>query len=71
MKRLGFTPQRLLYRAWQQDEALVEQWREKEYPKIAARAKRENAMVFFADEAGCVLITTQALLGHPKGRRPW
>src|SRR5919205_565494 len=52
MKRLGFTPQRPLYRAWQQDEALVAQWRDQEFPKIAARAKREGAVVLFADESG-------------------
>jgi transposase len=52
MKRLGYSPQRPLYRAWQQDPVLVEQWRAHEYPKIAARAKREGALVFFADESG-------------------
>jgi transposase len=52
MKRLGFTPQRPLYRAWQQDAALVRRWREEEYPRIAARAKREQALIFFADESG-------------------
>lgn len=52
MRRLGFSPQRPLYRAWQQDPALVEQWRTREYPQIAARAKRENALIFFADESG-------------------
>lgn len=52
MRRLGFTPQRPLYRAWQQDPVLVEQWRTREYPKIAARAKREHAVIFFADESG-------------------
>ena len=52
MKRLGFTPQRPLYRAWQQDPTLVDHWREHEYPRIAARAKREGAVIFFADESG-------------------
>jgi transposase len=52
MKRLGFSPQRPLYRAWQQNPELVENWRDKEYPKIARRAKREDAVIFFADEAG-------------------
>jgi len=52
MKRLGFSPQRPLYRAWQQDPVMVENWRKTEYPKIAKRAKRENALIFFADESG-------------------
>ncbi len=52
MRRIGFSPQRPLYRAWQQDPALVDRWRETEYPRIAARAKREGALIFFADESG-------------------
>src|SRR4029077_7656214 len=48
----SFSPQRPLYRAWQQNKALVESWRDKEYPEIAKRAKREGAVIFFADEAG-------------------
>lgn len=52
MRRLGFSPQRPLYRAWQQNPALVERWRTEDYPKIAARAKREGALIFFADESG-------------------
>jgi transposase len=52
MKRLGFSPQRPLYRAWQQDKALVERWRDRDYPLIAKRARREGAVIFFADEAG-------------------
>lgn len=52
MRRIGYTPQRPLYRAWQQDPALVESWRTKDYPKIARRAKREGALIFFGDESG-------------------
>src|SRR5574337_1800748 len=52
MKRLGFSPQRPLYRAWQQNPELVRSWQETEYPKIAVRAKKEGALIFFADEAG-------------------
>ena len=52
MKRLGFTPQRPLNRAWQQGVTLVENSREREFPVLAARAKREGAMIFFADESG-------------------
>ena len=52
MKRLGFSAQRPLYRAWQQDPALAQSWQDQEYPKIAARAKKEKAVIFFADESG-------------------
>ena len=52
MKGWGFTPQRPLYRAWQQDPVFVEQWRQETYPVLAAKANREGALIFFADESG-------------------
>jgi transposase len=52
MKRLGFTAQRPLYRAWQQNPERVQSWQDTEYPEIAKRAKKEGALIFFADEAG-------------------
>jgi transposase len=52
LRTLGFTPQRPLYRAWQQDRALVERWQQEEYPKIRERAQKEKALIFFGDESG-------------------
>ncbi len=49
---LGFTPQKPLYRAWQQDDALVNAWEIEIFPKIRARAKAEGATIYFANEAG-------------------
>jgi transposase len=49
---LGFTAQKPLYRAWQQDAVLVEKWRTEEYPKLQAEAKRCGAVIYFADESG-------------------
>jgi transposase len=70
MKRLGFTPQRPLYRAWQQDPELVSRWREKDYPKIAARAKREGALIFFADESGLRSDYHAGTTWAPKAQTP-
>jgi transposase len=70
LKRLGFTPQRPLYRAWQQDKAVVEHWREKEFPKLAKRAKRENALIFFADESGIRSDHHAGRTWAPKGKTP-
>lgn len=70
MKRLGFTPQRPLYRAWQQDPVLVDNWQECEYPKIVAKAKRENAVIFFADEAGMRSDHHAGTTWAPKGNTP-
>lgn len=52
MRLLGFTPQRPLYRAWQQDARWVERWRSEEFPQLQAAAKRAGAVIYFADEAG-------------------
>jgi transposase len=50
--QLGLTAQRPLWRAYQHDPKAVERWLKKDYPAIRRRAKRENAQIFFADEAG-------------------
>ena len=52
MKLLGFSAQKPLYQAWQQDAALVRQWEAETYPAIKAQARAEGAMIYFADEAG-------------------
>jgi hypothetical protein len=52
LRTLGFTPQRPLHRAWQQDKVLVERWEQEEYPKIRKRSKKEKALIYFGDESG-------------------
>ena len=51
LAQLGITCQKPLHRAQQRDEALVEQWLRKDYPKIKALAQREKAEIFFGDAA--------------------
>ena len=51
LAQLGITCQKPLYRAQERDDALVEQWLKKEYPKIKALAQREKAEIFFGDAA--------------------
>jgi transposase len=70
MRTLGFTPQRPLHRAYQQDPVLVEKWRAEDYPAIQRRAKKEKARIFFADESG---IRSDYHTGHtwaPVGKTP-
>lgn len=52
MKLLGFSTQKPLYQAWQQDPVLVKQWESETYPAIQAEAKAAGATIYFADEAG-------------------
>jgi transposase len=51
LAQLGITCQKPLYRAQERDEALVEQWLKKKYPRIKALAQREKAEIFFGDAA--------------------
>jgi transposase len=52
LRKLGLSPQRPLWRAWQADPEAVQRWQDTEFPAIRAAAKREAATVYFADEAG-------------------
>ena len=51
LRTMGFSPQRPVYRAYQQDPDLVRRWREEEYPAIRAEARKVGAEIYFADEA--------------------
>lgn len=52
LAQLGITPQKPLWRAYQQDPEQVRQWVEEEYPRIAKEAKRLGAEIWFGDESG-------------------
>ena len=51
LAQLGITCQKPLHRALERDEALVQQWLKREYPKIKALAPREKADIYFGDAA--------------------
>lgn len=52
MKQMGFSPQRPLWRAYQQNPDLVERWLKSDFPKIRKKAKKTGAEIYFCDEAG-------------------
>ncbi len=52
LAQLGITPQKPLWRAYQQDPDRVRQWVKEEYPAIAQEAKRQRAEIWFGDESG-------------------
>jgi transposase len=51
LRTIGLSPQRPLYRAYQQDPDAVERWKAQEYPAIRAEANKLGATIYFADEA--------------------
>jgi transposase len=52
LKRWGFTPQRPAKQAYRRSDKKVKEWLEHEYPSIETKAKKENAQIHWADEAG-------------------
>lgn len=52
LKRWGFTPQKPLKRAYEQDPKQVELWLQQEYPALQQRAKQQGADIAWGDESG-------------------
>jgi len=48
----GFTPQKPLRRAFEQDPEAVRRWQEEVYPTIRAQAKQAKAQIYWGDEMG-------------------
>ncbi len=70
MKLLGFTAQKPLYQAWQQDATLVRQWEFDTYPAIRAEARAAGATLYFADESGIRSDYHTATTWAPQGGTP-
>jgi transposase len=70
LKRWNFTPQKPLKRATQRSPEAIKRWLEETYPKIARRAKREKAHIYWGDETG---VSNQDQVGRsyaPRGQTP-
>lgn len=70
LKRWGFTSQKPLKRATQRDPQKIEAWLRLDYPRIAARAKHERAVIYWSDETG---VNNQDQIGKgyaPRGQTP-
>lgn len=52
LRKIGLSPQRPLWRAYQQNPAAVTRWKNEIYPAIRAQAVAEGATIYFGDEAG-------------------
>lgn len=66
----GFTPQKPARRALEQNPAEVQRWLKEEYPAIRQSAQREDAEIYWGDEAG---FRSDHLAGRsysPRGRTP-
>jgi transposase len=70
LDRWGFSVQRPTKKAYKQNPEQVDRWLNQSYPSIAARAKAENAQIYWGDETG-VQNTADYLRGYaPIGQTP-
>jgi len=70
LRRLGLSPQRPRRKAFQQDLRQVEEWKQVEYPRIAADAKRRGAVIYFGDEASVRSDYHSGTTWAPVGQTP-
>ena len=70
LKRWGFTPQRPLKRAYEQNPRAVETWLKEQYPEIVKKAKKEKAEINWGDETGLCNTSYHGRSYSPKGKTP-
>jgi len=70
LKRWGFTPQKPLRRAYEQNPKAVQKWLNEQYPEIVARAKKEKAEINWGDETGLCNDSQHGRSYAPKGKTP-
>jgi transposase len=70
LARWGFTAQKPIRRAYEQDPAAVRRWLRRDYPGIVARAKRARGAIFWGDETGLRSDDVRGRSFAPRGRTP-
>lgn len=66
LKRWGFTPQKPVRRAWEQDSRRVRQWLKVTYPQVRAEAKQAGGEIHWGDEMG---LRSDHQTGRSYGRK--
>jgi len=70
LKRWGFTPQKPLKKAYEQNPKEVRRWLDERYPQIAAEAKADGAEIYWGDQTG-INNQPNAPRGYaPRGQTP-
>lgn len=70
LHRWGFTPQKPLKRAYEQNPKVVKKWLEEEYPQISKRARKEGAEIHWGDETGLNSDSYHGRSYAPRGKTP-
>jgi transposase len=70
LKRWGYTPQKPLRRAYEQNPKAVKKWLDEQYPAIVRRAKTEQAEIHWGDETGLCNDSQHGRSYAPRGKTP-
>ena len=70
LRKLNLTPQKPRKIAKEKDEKAADKWLKEEWPKIKNIIRRQQAMIYFQDEAGVSLIPFLRTTWAPKGETP-
>ena len=70
LRTMGLSPQKPLWRAYQQDPDAVERWKREEFPAIREQARKDGATIYFADEAGIRSDYHAGTTWAPVGKTP-
>ena len=65
LKKWEFTSKKPIKRAYERKDANTQKWLNEEYPKIKREAKKEDAVIWWADETACVSLPSN-LKGYAK-----
>ena len=70
LHEIGYSKQKPLFRAYQQNPEQVEKWIGEEYPAIVKEAKKEKREIYFEDEAGFKSTDHKGKTWAKKGETP-
>ena len=70
LNRWGYTAQRPIKRAYEQNPVKIKVWMEEEYPEIQKKAKKEGGEIYWGDETGIQNGAYRAKGFAPKGKTP-
>jgi transposase len=70
LKRWGFTPQKPIKRAYEQNPEAVQAWLQGEYPAIEQRARCEGGEIHWGDETALVNTDVRGRSFAPMGKTP-
>ena len=70
LRQLELSYQKLLFRAYQKNPELIEQWKKSAFPAIKKKAKKEGATIYFQDESGIRSDFHSGTTCAPKDKTP-